>query len=47
MALSGFTFVLPVHLIPAAVLLPLPFLVDSFHAMIVNKPVRVVFEEEQ
>lgn len=46
MALSGFTLLLPAHLTPAAVPLPIPFLVDGCCEMIVNKPVRVVFEKE-
>lgn len=46
MSLSCFTFLLLTCLILAAVLLPIPFLVYCFFEMIMNKPVRIVFEED-
>ena len=46
MSLSGFSFLLLVCLILAAIPFPVPFLVYCFYEMIMNKPVRIVFEKE-
>lgn len=46
MSLSGFTFLLLTCLILVAVLLSIPFLVYCFFEMIMNNPVRIVFEKD-
>lgn len=46
LSLSGFTFLLLVCLILAAVPLPIPCLVFCFYEMITRKSVRIVFGKE-
>ena len=46
LSLSGFTFLLSVCLILAAVPFPVPFLVFCFFEMIMRKSVRIVFGKE-